>query len=223
MKLLSIKQARSIWLVNLVDLNPRGLNLLTLVAPIVTKYNFQVYPTKSEDMFGTDIKEIKFSGGSFQIDSQHIIAVDLTIFNDGIVVDTRSSTMDSDTFLNDLLSWLYTEYNLVPYQDILRSKIYVSELWVQTDKLLNTLNAKLENFAKRITSLIEGHSHHPIAYETSGISFWTDPGVISPPNPFRFERVIDRPFAENRYYSAAPLQTEAHFELLEELESILSS
>jgi hypothetical protein len=197
--------------------------LLTLIAPIVTKYNFQVYPTKPEDMFGADIKEIKFCGGSFQIDPQHIIVVDLTIFNDGLVADTRSSTKDSDTFLNDLLSWVSIEYDLVPYQDILRSKIYVSELWVQTDKSLNALNPKLEYFAKRVTSLIEGHSHHPIAYETSGISFWTDPAVINPPNPFRFERVIDRPFAENRYYSAAPLQTEAHFELLEELESILNS
>ncbi len=223
MKLLSVKQARSIWLINLVDLNPRGLNLLAFLPPLVSRYNFQIYPTKPEEMFGEDIKEVKFKGGSFQKDPQHNIAVDLTIFNDGFVVDTRSSTKDSDAFLNDFLTWIPTEFDLVPYQEIIKSKIYVNEVWVQTDKSLNSLNPKLVSFAKRITSLIEGHSHHPIAYETSGIMFWTDPGVINPPNPFRFERIIERPFAENRYYSAAPLQTEVHLALLEELESILSS
>ena len=93
----------------------------------------------------------------------------------------------------------------------------------KTDKSLNTLNPKLENFTKRLTSLIVGHGHHPIAFEISGITFWTDPSVINPPGPFRFERTIDIPFSENRYYSAAPLQTNVHLEMLTELESILSS
>ena len=57
------------------------------------------------------------------------------------------------------LIWFHTK-------EILRSRLYVSELWVQTDKSLNTLNPKLENFAKRLTSLIVGHNHHPISFET---------------------------------------------------------
>lgn len=221
MKLLSVKQARSIWLVNVVDLNPRGLNLFDLITPIVKKYKFQIYPTNPEELIGKDVIEIKFKGGSFQKDTKHNIAVDLTIFNDGLVVDTRSSTKDSDAFLKDFLNYVSKEFGLTPYIEVLRSKIYVSEVWVQTDKLLNTINPKLDSFAKRITSLIEGHSDRPIAYETSGIIFWTDPVVTNPPTPFRFERVIDRPFAENRYYSAAPLQTDVHLEMLDELESIL--
>jgi hypothetical protein len=224
MKLLSIKQARSIWLFHLMDLNPRGLNLLTLIPPIITKYKFQLFPNKPEELgFGKEIKEIKFSGGTFQKDPKHDIGVDLNLYNDGLVVDTRSSTDDSDAFLNEFLDWISTEFDLIPYQEILRSKLYLSELWVQTDKSLNTLNPKLENFAKRLTSLIVGHGHHPILFETSGITFWTDPSVINPPGPFRFERTLDIPFSENRYYSAAPLQTNVHLEMLMELESILTS
>ena len=224
MKLLSVKQARAIWLIQLVDLNPRGLNLLALIPPIATKYKFQLFPVKPDELgFGKETKEIKFSGGSFQKDPQHDIGVDLTLYNDGLVVDTRSSTDDSDAFLNEFLNWISTDFDLVPYQEIIRSKLYLSELWVQTDKSLNTLNPKLENFTKRLTSLIVGHGHHPIAFEISGITFWTDPSVINPPGPFRFERTIDIPFSENRYYSAAPLQTNVHLEMLTELESILSS
>jgi hypothetical protein len=221
MKLLSVKQARAIWLVSIVDLNPRGLSLFGLIMPIVEKYKFQIYPTKPEELIGKDVLEIKFNGGSFKKDTKHNIAVDLTIFNDGLVVDTRSSTNDSDAFLNDFLNHLSKEFNLTPYLEVIRSKIYVSEVWVQTDKLLNSLNPKLDSFAKRITSLIGGHSRYPIAHETSGIIFSADPVVTNPQTPFRFERVIDRPFEENRYYSIAPLQTDVHLEMLDELESIL--
>ena len=66
MKLLSVKQARSIWLVNIVDLNPRGLNLFGLITPIVKKYKFQIYPTNPEELIGKDVIDIKFKGGSFR-------------------------------------------------------------------------------------------------------------------------------------------------------------
>lgn len=224
MKLLSIKQARSIWLAYLLDLNPRGLNLLSLIPPIVAKYKFQMFPNKPDELgFGKETKEIKFSGGSFQKDPQHNIGVDLTIYNDGLIADTRSSTNDSDAFLDDFLNWISLEFGLAPYQEVLRTKLYVSELWVQTDKSLVALNPKLADFAKRLTSMIVGHEHHPIAFEPCGIIFWTDPTVANPPGPFRFERLIDVPFSENRYYSAAPLKTDLHIELLTELEKILSS
>jgi hypothetical protein len=220
---ISVQRARSIWFIYLTEINPEGLNLVPLLQPLVAKYNFQIFPTKPAELFGKEVVEIKFSGGNFQKDDQHNIGVDLGIFNWGLVAETKSSTNDSDAFLNDLLNWVSTEFKIVPYETVLRSKIYVSEVWVQTDKKLNSLNPKLENLAKRISSLIKGHDHKPIAYETSGIIFSTDPVVTNPPGSFRFERIIDVAFGENRYYSAAPLQTDAHIELLGELEAILSS
>jgi hypothetical protein len=224
MKLLSIKQARSIWLIYLIELNPRGLNLYNLIKLIIEKYKFQIYPTKPEEFgFGKEIREIKFSGGNFQKDPKHNIGFDLTVYNDGLIVDTRSSTNDSDTILNEFLTWISGEIDLVPYHEVLREKLYLSELYVQTNKSLNSLNPKLANFAKHLNSLIKGHQNNPIAFETSGISFWTDPTKGNPASSFRFERVIDVPFSTNRYYSVASLQTDAHLKMLEELEDILSS
>jgi hypothetical protein len=223
MKLLSVKLSRSIWFVNLNELNPRGLSLLPLVQSLITKYNFQLFPNKPDELFGKEINELKFIGGSFQKDTQHTINVDLIIFNWGLVAETRSSTHDSDAFLDDLLNWASTEIELVTYKEVIRSKVYLSELWVQIDKSLNSLNHKLNNFAKRLTSLVEGHGHHSFAFETSGIVFGTDYTVVGPPGAFRFERMVDVPFIENRYYSVAPLQTDLHLEMLEELEGILSS
>ncbi len=221
MKLKAIGRARSIWVVYLVDLNPRGRNLLPLISSVIEKYKFLQYPSKPEEL---DVsKGVKFVNGSFQKDSQNDIIIDLTIFGEFMVADTRSSTKDSDAFLDDFLTWLSSEFGFVSYQEVLRSRVYLSELWVQTNKSLSGLNPKLEAFSKRITSLIEGHSHHPVAFETAGIYFWTDPNIANSPGPFRLERASDVPFTENRYYSAAPLQTDIHIEMLSELENILSS
>lgn len=221
MKLLSIQRARSLWFVNVTDLNPHGYNLLKIVPNIIEKYRFQLFPTKFEEFDLT--QGVKYHGGTFQIDSQHDISVDVNIYNNGLLVDTRSSTKDADAFLDEFLTWIASELDLVSYQEVLNTKIYVSELWVQTDKPLNALNPKLADFAKRLTSLIVGHENHPIAFETTGIYLSTNPIITNPPGGFRFERVEGAPFNENRYYSAAPLQTDLHLEMLEELENILSS
>jgi len=222
MQLLAVKQARSIWLSYLADLNPRGRNVFPLIPLIIAKYKFLLFPNPNKlEEFDLQ-KGIKFGNGAFQKDPENNIEVELTIYNDGFIADTRSSTKDSDAFLDEFLTWISSEFNLVPYQEVLRKKLYASELWVHTDKSLKAVNPRLEIFAKKITSLVEGHSHHPINYEPTGIIFHIDP-VLYPPGPFRFERMIEVPFAENRYFSAAPLQTEPHLQILEELESILSS
>jgi len=221
MKLLSVNRARSIWVGNLIDLNPRGYSLIRIVPDIINKYGFQKFPTKFEEF--DPAEGVKFLGGIYQNDAKHKINVDIQIFNWGSVVDTRSSTKDSDDFLDEFLTWIVKEMDLVPYQEIIRTKVYLSELSVQTDKSLNALNPKLDKFARRLTSLIAGHEHHPIKLETSAIALSTDPNIVGPPGAFRFERAENIPFSENRYYSAAPLQTDIHLEMLKELESILKS
>jgi hypothetical protein len=219
MKLIAVKQARSIWMINIVDLNPRGRNLLTAVVPaLVERYKFREFPkTPQEFDLG---KGVKFVAGTFQKDQKDIL-VNLTVYGDGFISDTRSSTDDSDAFLDDHLSWIATEFDLVPYQAILRTRFYLNEVWVHTDRRLNALNPKLESFAKRLNSLIPGHIS-PIAYEASGISFGNDPTLsVTPPPLFKFERTEKTSFSENRYYSIAPLKTQDHLEMLDELERIL--
>ena len=184
MKLLSIKQARSIWLIYLLELNPRGRNPLPLISAMIAKYNFLQSPGKPEEF---DLsKGVKFGNGSFQKGVEHEIVIDLTFFNDGIIADTRSSTKDSDAFLDEFLNWISGEFWFVPYREIIRKKLYLSELFIQTDRTLNTLNPKLERFVKHLNSVIVGHENHPIGFEATGIMFGTDPRIINSPGPFKF-------------------------------------
>lgn len=218
MELLSVNRARSIWLLPLVDLNPYGRYTLTKIPSVAERYRFMQWPTKLEEL--DPAKGIKFTGGTFTKSDQTDIGVEVVIYSDGLIADTRSSTDDSDSFLDDLLKWHAEDHGDVPYQKILRRKLYVSELWVRPEKPLSSLHRELQTFSERLTALISDVSPFPIRYEFSTIMFSAEPGRVSPPAPFRFERALDVPFDEERYFSVAPLPTSIHLQMLNEFEKI---
>lgn len=147
------------------------------------------------------------------------MVIDLLIYRDGIVADTRSSTTDSHAFIADLLTWATKELGLVPYEGIVRNKYSLSDVHVSSEHSLALLNPKLVAFAKAIT----GSARIPGAdFELGAIGFWADQNLPYQPVPFRFERVQAVSFSENRYYSSAPLETDAHLSLLDKLETLLT-
>lgn len=215
MKLLSINLARSIWLFSANDFNPRGKSLYTAVALLVDLYKFKKFPTKAEDLDVT--KGINFEGGEFINKDGTPVSINLVVYNDGLIVDTRSSTKDTDDFVTDLLVKMAEKYGLSDHTQIAIKKLYVSQIYFTTDKHLETLNPKL----KKISAYLSNIFNHP--HELGSISFWAD--QTSPVNPqqFTFERVINKPFSENRYYSTSGLQTDDHLDLLSKLVDVLGS
>jgi hypothetical protein len=88
------------------------------------------------------------------------------------------------------------------------------------DKPLDLINPKLGALAKRIS---ESRPEDPaMEFQFSGIGFFPRPEVHGILSPFIFERKQSTDWAENRYYTRAPLQTDAHIQLLNELEAILA-
>lgn len=227
MQLLSVHSARSVWLIQVKDLNPRGKDLdAKLIEWLKTTYHFQQYPSYPIAA-DAQAKGLVFSNGRFQRGteedgSEKYIWVDLTIFNDGLVATTRSSTNDTDDFLSEVLILAAGEFHLVYHSEMIRKRLYLSELNIKLDNSLKLLNPSLEQFAARISSL-QANSP-PIAYEVSSIGFWPDPAIQQwRPSPFRLERKVDTAWSENRYFSAAPLHTEDHIKLLEDFEQLLKA
>lgn len=226
MKLLSVNTARSIRLLETRYLNPRGKNIeYELIEWLKKTYQFQKFP--DFPLKDVETQGLVFSGGRFPCGKDEDgkdknIYVDLTIFNDGVVANTRSSTKDADEFLSEALILVAGEFHLAYSPEMVRKKLYLSEVEIKLDKALKFLNPKLEQFAIRISSLHE--SSPPIAYDFSSIGFWPDPAIQQmPPSPFRVERKLNTAWSENKYYSAAPLHTDHHLKLLEEFETILSA
>lgn len=218
MNLLSINLARSIWLGPTIDFNPRGIRIDHSLFPyLIETYKFKKYPlpTETPDM----TKGILFEDGAFTIEQENYpVGITFTIFNDGLVADTRSSTIHSDAFLENVLIQASEIFKISNFQTILREKVYISQVFVSTDKSIELLNPKLNQISKYLSKKLGKDN----IFQLGGLHFWHDQKDKNPKAPFTFERTVNVPFSENRYYSAAPLQTEDHLELLDKLESILS-
>lgn len=218
MKLLSVNLARSVWLGPISDFNPRGASLYGILFPfLVNTYKFRKFPSLTEISDLT--KGVKFENGDFSIEGESSILVNLTLYNDGVVADTGSSTIHSDAFLEEMYTKFSELFKMPPYQSILRKKVYLSQLFVSTNKSLEVINPKLKLISQHLSETVEERDK---SFQFGAISFWPDQVNKVNPAPFTFERAVNVPFSENRYYSVAPLPTDKHLELLDKLESILS-
>lgn len=217
MKLLSVQNARSIWLGHLSDLNPKGINLLPVVSPFLQEiYKFIKYPSVQDMLNPKD--GLKFEKGEFPDSQGNPILVNLTIYEDGLVVESGMSTDHADALLNDVLTKVDESFKLAKYEEVINSKVYLSELMVTTDKSLELVNPQL----KLISEFLSNNVEQGKKFEAGGITFFPDQINKVNPASFRFERALNCPFSEKRYYSIAPLQTHKHLELLDKLEKILS-
>lgn len=219
MKLLSVALARSVWLAYPSDINPKGKYLYpSFFAFLLDTYKFKKYPQPGEEL--DELKGIVFDSGEFKNQGGELLTIKMTIFTFGIIAENRSSTVDTDFFLETLFEQLKEILNIQDYDSIIRGRDYLSQLYVTTDKLLELINPKVkiisEHLEKNLSVNVDAK------YQLGSLSFWPDPiKAINPPN-FVFERQVTTSFSENRYFSSAPLQTDQHFELLNMLEEILT-
>jgi len=224
MKLLHIIQARSVWLFPINDLNPRGRGVERDASKaLAERYKFAGVPDAAAILQARkDNKGIVYQEGIYQSPHGDPINVALTIYTDGLVADTRSSTTDSDHFLNDLLTWLSTDFGLLPHNNIVRRKLYISDMHVRFEQPLTLINPKLEEFCRTMADKSQNQAPG-ITFEVGAIGFWNDPATQHRIVNFRLERAEGVPFSENRFFTQAPIHTHEHLELLEKLEHIVSS
>lgn len=221
MRLLKVLRARAIWLFDIGDLNPRGKNLFPECIDVLKDaYRFK----KAPDPAATPSNQggMVFSNGSYAIDAtdENLIDVDLTLYGDGMIADTGSSTRDSNLFLESVIEEIRTHFKLGRTEITMR-KQFISELHVTSEHLLGSLNPNLQKLCNRLFEMMPEPKRAP--YEVAGISFNTDPAHPLRTSPFQFERAVGVPFENQRYYSQAPLHTDEHLTLLNEFEDLLVS
>ncbi len=124
--------------------------------------------------------------------------------------------------LAEILDWLHTDLRMTDPQALPIKKLYVSDMFVTLDKPLNFINPKLQKFLKLLAGKTKSPIEH-VKYDLGSLGFWIDPVDKPPHTPFRLERAEGVPFAENRYYSIAPLETEEHLRALTILEEMLAA
>lgn len=187
---------------------------------VVARYGF-VTPPEPKDIFGEE-RKAEFVHGRLMFGGQTIVVGSLTIYNDGLVVDTSTSTAKASVFADDVLGWLREQFPLL----IENAKpMYLSQLEVKFDLLP-------EKYAEKFTSIAAKISEHLTSYGLAAQPFYfqslnlaADPigWVGVKPSPFGIERRSEVPYAENVFFAQAPLQTDHHIELLRMLEEAIAS
>ena len=212
MKLLSVPLARSLWFLDIGEVNPRGKNIFVdLVPALIEAYGFKQFPKEGEDF-----KEgMKFTLGTFTNSADDEIQVGLIVYSDGIAADTYSSTKDSEEFLGQVAKFLL-EMGYAYDPSMIRRKSYLSQVVVRCSHQLASLNPKLDDLAKRISEAGGGE----ITYGCAVLEFWPDQTRSDKPVNFSFQKRSGD--TEDRYWSQAGLPTDKHMDVLGQLEAILS-
>jgi hypothetical protein len=199
---------------DMAETNPRGTNIFVdLVPALIQTYNFMRFPKEGEDF-----KEgMKFTLGKFTNSAGADVHVGLTVYSDGLGADTYSSTKDSDEFLGQAVK-LLVDLGYAYHPSMVRRLGYLSQVVVRCAKGVESLNPKLEAFAKRISEAGGGET----AFGCAALEFWPDQTRSIKPANFSFQKRSGDPFGDDRYWSQAGLPTDKHIELLAEFEKILS-
>jgi hypothetical protein len=158
----------------------------------------------------------EFGKGVFTLsDGQQIEIQKLTLYNDGLVVDTRHSTEAGDSFLADLIAFSVGGFRLSSDPVTKAGKRYLSDVEVGTNSILDVLNDRGKQFMRLVIDATK------LDFHEFGMRIGTDPAAHGTAVMFAFERKAGVPFGQNRYWSQAPLSTKDHLGLLDKLETIL--
>ena len=217
MQLLGVRVARAIWLFPPYFLNPRGAFLRPVVEAVKAKYSFLKSPLDAPIPPPTNAG-YRYENGAFEGKNGVVEIISMVRHDDGIVIDTRSSTDDADSFLEDLISWASKEYGLPSISELPIRRIYASELNVLFARTPMFFNPKLAPFLEQVSSSIGEDSKIKAGF--LGLSLGTDERTASGVRSFKLEREANTLIEENRYWSFSPTTTEVHLDLLGKLEEL---
>jgi len=216
-EILAVRTARFIIHFPTDELNPKGRPLLPdITAALVERYGFMVYPQKPEDFDAA-------KGISFEMGKWNDVAIGrLAVFDTGVLVDTGSSTDDSEAILKDALTWASETFQLESRSDWFNRKVYLSELIIKRERPLTAVNPAFDALTKKLTKRVGEIMDLSLPYEVTAVSFGFDPFLTKNVMAgFRVERLTDVRFSENRYYTSANLPTKEHIEFLNEFEAAI--
>jgi hypothetical protein len=200
------------------DLNPRGKVFFPQVLEaLVERCHFQKFPkeySELDERKGVDFLEGKW--GDITINK-------LTLYQDGILVDTCSSTADSERILHEALLWAASQFGVTYRPEMIKRNAYLSDLTFYSETpFLTILNPALSALADRVGRALGEIRNDDFTYEPSGFTAHYDQSLKQIPiAPFTVQRRLQTPFCENKYFSEAPLPTDLHWKLLEEFEAAI--
>jgi hypothetical protein len=215
MELVSVASARTVWLVNTVDLNPKGLRILpALTEALVDAYDFDEPPDEPVD----PPNSIKLKEGMFEKDGE-AYRVGLEIYNDGFVADSAHSTALTEEFLNHVIDWAKTNFEINFDPSLVLKKIYYSDVVVRFSSPLATACNAFAEFAQLLSRSIPTERD---GYMLGSIVFSPRLPVGNNPPLIAIEHRANTPPDGNIFFCKAPLPTDDFLALLAKFDELLA-
>lgn len=149
---------------------------------------------------------------------------ELGVYQDGLVVSSRTNTDFLDRFLADLVSWAESDLGIVELDIPPKERHYETSVVV-------ALNIKEEvafPWAPALNNALKqsqvAYGLRPFEFSFSGFQFANDPLTYGgrKPIPFTLARRVNVPFEANIYFASGPLRTDDLLSVLRDLEISLS-
>jgi hypothetical protein len=219
MKLVSTDFGQVLQLMNMDEMRPlEGLYLPDFVKGLQQRYQFAVVPNDLLEALKTGAK---FHLGKKTIGDRTIVIKELGVYNDGLLIST-TNTGDSDALVDDCIKWAIDEFGLRPAQTIIPRQ-YTSTVVIDFEQSVDKVLGQIEIIKNLLSYSLKSRYEWSYPISLTGISFGIDPQLLPQDRNSRFslEKRVGIPFSHNRYFSAAPLPTEEHLKLLEQIEETL--
>lgn len=198
--------------------SPRGnVYMPALVPSLQKKYGFLGTPQTLDDFDAS--RGIRFLHGNFNgttID-------ELCIYPDGVSVIAKANTNLLDKFIDDLISFSSKEFDLTQKEIPHRKRMYSSEMEISLERDIASQFEKFSGIYKKINGAMSKFADNVPDFKVTGIVMNYDV-IASPhmkPDSFILDRRTGNTFDTNLYYTRAPLPTDAHLEILQDIEKIL--
>jgi len=186
----------------------------TLVRRLVEDFQFSRYPN--------DFSNPHQNSQTFEHGVLDEVAFDLTIYNDGVMITSRSSTDSVIKIYENMMNWAKMEFSFSLHQTHSVSIMYESALTFKSEKnVLAPLDA-YENAANQISKTLRLTSNWGVMFDNFGFALGADDSETRGlrPTMFRLERRAGLEFNSNLYFSTAPVRTQDHVKIIQEIERI---
>lgn len=215
MKLSAIVLSRVLAFIDTADLSPTsGIVAPEFAREVAKQFHFLKFPQVVEDFDAP--KGIEFLTG--RLGKRAITK--LVIWPNAIVIETRSSTTETQQTLHSIMLWAKEKFNLTYEAEMITRYAYVSDLSFYSDAPLLSISPLWDHIAQKASAALTEMWKEEISYQPIEFKIGHDPltrkwGIA----PFQITRRAEHRFTENKYFSEAPLPTELHISLLEEYEA----
>jgi hypothetical protein len=200
-------QTIQLWMLDEMRPLRGGVFMPDVITNVVRRYRFASFPKEFNPG-----QTLKFEWGvSAGPEDLPITINSLEIFNDGVIV-IAGHTDDADIIMDDLFAWLKSEWRLREPQTPIPRR-YHSRVVVEFDEGLDYFIKNVEACSATVAQAMGV----TVPMHIARLAFAVEPSVQAFTS-WQIEARVGAPFEANRYFSAAPLPTNAHVDMLAAIE-----